>query len=125
VLQYLSIGRWTLVAIVVAGVAGGVMSLLRIPMLVLLGASVAGLLLGGTWAAWRFPNDVPISVAGGFESHLESLWRQVLILMGTFTVSGFCCPRFLGGGQVVDRTRPGLAGETRLIFDVGNSVGGV
>ena len=95
VLQYLSIGNWRLVAIVVAAGLGCVMSLLRLPTLTLVYASVAGLLLGGTWAAWQAPNDVPISVNGAFVSHLESYWRQIIILTVATTVGGFCCSRLV------------------------------
>jgi hypothetical protein len=95
VLQYLSIGKWRLVAIVVAAGIGCVMSLLRLPTLTLVYASVAGLLLGGTWSAWQAPNDVPISVSGAFASHLESFWRQIIILTVATTVGGFCCSRLL------------------------------
>jgi hypothetical protein len=97
VLQYLSIGKWYLVAMVVAAAAGCVMSLLRLPTLALVCTSVAGLLLGGTWAAWQAPNDIPISVSGAFESHLESFWRQIIVLTVTTTVGGFCCARFVRG----------------------------
>jgi hypothetical protein len=95
ILKYISIGKWFLLAIAAAAASGYLMSLLRFPALALVCASVAGLLLGGTWAAWRVPNDVPISLTGAFESHLESFWRQVLILTVTMAVSGFCCTRFL------------------------------
>jgi len=97
VLQYLSIGKWFVVAIMVAAATGYVMSLLRVPTLALACASVAGLLLGGTWAAWQAPSDIPISVSGAFESHLESFWRQIIILTVTITVGGFCCARFVRG----------------------------
>jgi hypothetical protein len=80
VLQYLNISKWYLVAIIVAAATGCVMSLLRLPTLALVCASLAGLLLGGTWVAWQAPNDVPISVSGAFESHLEPFWRQIIIL---------------------------------------------
>jgi hypothetical protein len=102
VLQYLSIRKWYLVAIVVAAAIGGVMSLLRLPTLALMCASVAGLLLGGTWAAWQAPNDVPISVSGAFASHLSSFWHQILILTVSSSIGGFCCARFLtraGSGE--------------------------
>ncbi len=53
------------------------MSLLRLPTLALVCASVAGLLtLRGTWVAWQAPTDVPISVNDAFESHRESFWWQ-------------------------------------------------
>jgi hypothetical protein len=95
VLQYLSIGKWRLVAIVVAAGIGCVMSLLRLPTLTLVCASVAGLLLGGTWVAWQAPNDVPISVSGAFASHLESFWRQIIILTVATTLGGFCRARLV------------------------------
>ena len=95
VLQYLSIGKWYLVAIVVEAATGCVMSLLRLPTPALVCASVAGLLLGGTWVAWQAPSDVPISVSGAFESHLESFWRQIIIMTFTITVCGICGDRFL------------------------------
>jgi len=88
VLQYLSIGKWYLVAIAVAAAPGCVMSLLRLPTPALVCASVAGLLLGGTWVAWQARNEVPISVSGTFESHLESFWRQIIIMAFTITVGG-------------------------------------
>jgi hypothetical protein len=103
VLKYLSIGKWFLVAIVVAAAMGCVMSLLRLPTLALMCASVTGLLLGGTWAARRFPNDVPISLSGAFQSHLESFWRQMLVLTLTIAVGGFCCARFLRSHAKSDR----------------------
>jgi hypothetical protein len=95
VLQYLSIGKWYLVAIVVAAATGCVMSLLRLPTPALVCASVAGLLFGGTWAAWQAPTDVPISVSGAFESHLASFWRQIIIMTLTIIVGGICGARFL------------------------------
>jgi hypothetical protein len=96
-LQYLSIRKWYVVAIVVAAATGCIMSLMKLPTPAFVSASVAGLLLGGTWAAWHFPNDVPMSVGGAFQSHLESFWRQALILTGTVTIGGICCARFLRG----------------------------
>jgi hypothetical protein len=79
VLQYLSFRKWLLVAILVAAATGCIMSLLKLPAIVLMPASLAGLLSGGTWAEWHFPNDVPVSVGGAFQSHLESFWSQILI----------------------------------------------
>jgi hypothetical protein len=95
VLQYLSIGKRYLVGIAVAVATGSVMSLLRLPTPAFVYASVAGLLLGGTWAAWQAPNDVPISVSGAFESHLESFWRQIILMILTITAGGICGARFL------------------------------
>jgi len=97
VLQYFSIGRWYLVALLVAAATGYVMSLLRLPTLAMVCASVAGLLLGGTWAAWQAPTDVPVSMSGAFESHLESFWRQIILLTFVTTVVGSCCARFVRG----------------------------
>ena len=50
VLQYMSIGRWRLFAIVVAIACGGALSLLRVSTPALSFGAMAGLLLGGTWA---------------------------------------------------------------------------
>ena len=97
VLQYLSIRKWYQAAIVLAAATGCVMSLLRLPTLALVCASMAGLLLGGTWAAWQAPNDVPISLSGAFVSHLESFWRQALMLTSTIAIGELCCARILRG----------------------------
>jgi hypothetical protein len=91
VLQYMSVGRWRLFAVVVAAACGGVLSLLRVSTPALSVGAMFGLLLGGTWAAWKFPNDVAISVYGAFASHLESFWRETLMLTFTTTLAGFCC----------------------------------
>jgi hypothetical protein len=95
VLQYQSIHKWYLVAVVVAAAIGCIMSLLKLPTSAFVSASSVGLLLGGTWSAWHFPNDVPVSVGGAFQSYLESFWSQLLILTGTVTISGICSARFL------------------------------
>lgn len=97
VLQFLSVRKWYLVAMVVAAATGCVMSLLRLPTLAVMSASAAGLLLGGTWAVWQAPNDIRISVIGAFESHLESFWRQIIILTVIATVSGLCFARLVRG----------------------------
>jgi hypothetical protein len=94
VLQYVSIGRWRILAIVVAAACGGVLSLLRLPVLALACGSMGGLLLGGTWAAWRVPNDAPVSVGAAFASHLGSFWREVIILTVAVSVGELCCARF-------------------------------
>jgi len=63
------------------------MSLLRLPGC--LGVCVdAGLLLGGTWAPGKLLT-IPDFGEWCFESHLESFWRQIIILTVTITVSGF------------------------------------
>ena len=89
VLQHGSIARWRLLAVVVAAACGAAMSLLRFSVLALSCGALTGLLLGGTWAAWTAPNDVAISVAHAFASHLESLWREVLRLSFTTTLTVF------------------------------------
>ena len=61
VLQYVSIGRWRLIAIVVATACGGVLSLFRLSVSSVACGSIAGLLLGGTCAACQAPHDVPFS----------------------------------------------------------------
>jgi hypothetical protein len=73
-LQYVSIGRWRLLAVVVAAACGGALSLLRLSALALSCGAMAGLLVGGTLARGTFPNDVAISVSHAFASHLESFW---------------------------------------------------
>jgi len=78
VLQYVTIGRWRLFAIVVATVCGSTLSLLRVSRSALSCGAMAGLLSGGTWATWKSPNDVTISVYAAFASHLESFWRETL-----------------------------------------------
>ena len=94
VLQYVSIGRWRLFAIVAAAACGGVLSLLRFSTSVLACGVMAGLLLGGTLAAWKLPNDVAISIYAAFASHFESFWREILILTLAATLAGFCCVYF-------------------------------
>jgi hypothetical protein len=37
------------------------------------------------------PNDVAISGFGAFASHLESFWREVLILTFAATLTALCC----------------------------------
>jgi len=91
VLQYMSVGRWRLLAVVVAAACGGVLSLLRVSTSALSVGAMFGLLLSGTWAAWKFPSDLAISVYGAFASHLESFWRETLMLTFTATLAGFCC----------------------------------
>src|SRR5262249_21378437 len=91
-LRYISLGRWRLFAVAVAAACGGVLSLLRVSISALSVGAMFGLLLGGTWAAWKFPTDVTISVWGAFASHLESFWRETLMLTFTATLAGFCCP---------------------------------
>ena len=56
--------------------------------------ATAGLLLGGAWAAWSFPNDVQVSIDAAFVSHLESFWREVIILVASATIVAFCCSRY-------------------------------
>ena len=91
VLQHVSIARWRLLAVVIAAACGAAMSLLRFSALASSCAALTGLLLGGTWAAWTAPNDVSISFAHAFASHLESLWREVLRLSFTTTLVAFLC----------------------------------
>jgi hypothetical protein len=90
VLQYLSFGQWLLVAIVIAAASGVALALLRLPILALACGSVAGLVLGGTWAAWQAPSDASISVSAAFALHLKSFWWEVMLLTVTATVAGLC-----------------------------------
>jgi predicted ribosomally synthesized peptide with SipW-like signal peptide len=91
VLQYVSIGQWRLLAIVIAAACGGALTLLRFSTSALASGALAGLLFGGTWAAWTAPNDVAISATQAFASHLESLWREGSTLACATTVTAFFC----------------------------------
>jgi len=71
-----------------------VLSLLRVSTSALACGVMVGLLLGGTWAAWTFPNDVTISFCAAFASHLKSFWRETLLLTFATTLAGFCCAYF-------------------------------
>jgi hypothetical protein len=93
VLQYLSIGQWRFFAILVAAAGGGIFSMFGLPTWGVASASIAGLLLGGTWEEMQARNDVRISVNTAFTSHLESFWREVIMLTVTATIGGFCCAR--------------------------------
>ena len=97
VLHYVSIGKWRLVAIVV-GVGMGALWALRVHLLPLAIASLAGLLVGGTWAAWHAPNDVRVTFIGIIASHLRAFWHDVLILTIAVTVGGICRSRLIGRG---------------------------
>jgi len=90
VLQYVSIGRWRLLAIVSAAACGVALSLLRLSTSALSCGALAGLLLGGTWAAWTAPNDVPVSVDHAFASHLVSFWQDVALLTASATMAALC-----------------------------------
>jgi hypothetical protein len=93
VLQHVSIGQWRFLAVVVAAVCGVLLALLRVPMIALACGALAGLFLGGTWAAFQAPHDVLMTVRDAFLSHLEPFWPTVLLLTVTASVSGFCCSR--------------------------------
>ena len=95
VLQYVSIAQWRWLALVVAACCGGVLSLSRFSALASSCGAVAGLLLGGTWAAWTAPHDMTISVYHACASHLESLWREVLRLAVAATLTAFLCAYFV------------------------------
>src|SRR5260221_11127787 len=77
VLQYLSFRKWYLVAIVVAAATRCGMSLWRLPTLALVCASGAGLLSGGTLAAWQAPKEFPILGGGAFGPQSAPFWRQI------------------------------------------------
>ena len=93
-LRYLSMGQWRFLAILVAAACGGVSAMRGLRVIAVAFAVTAGLLLGGAWAAWRFPGDLQISVGAAFVSHLESFWREVIILTASATVVAFCCSRY-------------------------------
>ena len=94
VLQYFSIPRWRLLAVVIAAVCGSTLSLLRFSTTAVSVGAMAGLLLGGTWAAWTAPHDVTISVSYAFTSHLELLWREVLRLPFAAILTSCLCGYF-------------------------------
>jgi hypothetical protein len=100
VLHYVSIGRWRLVAMLVAFAIGCVMSMLRLPIVALVGACIAGLFLGGTWAEWQAPSDVPIAITDAFASYLESFWGQLILLTVVTALGGLC------GDRLVKNNRP-------------------
>lgn len=89
VLQYMSIGRWRLIAVVIAAACAGGLSLLRFSTAALSCGAMTGLLLGGTWAAWTAPIDAAVSISHAFASHLESMWREVLRLGFATTLTAF------------------------------------
>lgn len=89
VLQYFSIPRWRLLAVLIAAVCGAALSLLRFSTTVVSVGAMGGLLLGGTWAAWTAPHDITISVSYAFTSHLELLWREVLRLAFAAILTSF------------------------------------
>jgi hypothetical protein len=100
VLHYLTINQWRLAAIGVAVTCGFTFSLFKIPMPALPAASLAGLLIGGTFAAWRAPHDIPMSAITAINSHLQSFWREVALLTGVITLSAWCVTR------LTKRSRP-------------------
>ena len=89
VLQYVSIGRWRLLAVVIAAAVGGALSLLRFSPLALSCGAIVGLVLGGTWAAYAVPIEGPVLFSRAFASHLESLWREVLRLAFATALTAF------------------------------------
>jgi hypothetical protein len=93
ILHYLTINQWRLVAIGMGVACGFSIALFKVPMPALLGASLAGLLIGGTFAAWRAPHDVPVSLVTAINSHLQSFWREVTLLTGAITLSAWCAAR--------------------------------
>jgi len=48
----------------------------------------------GRLGCLEVPSDVQISVGAAFVSHLESFWREVIILTASATVVAFCCSRY-------------------------------
>jgi hypothetical protein len=110
--KYLSIGKWYLVAMIVAAATGSVLSLWRLRLLAVACASITGLLLGGTWSAWQVPHDVPISMSGAFEAYVALFWRQLLALTVTITVSGFYCARILGTNRLWVQRGRGYNGQS-------------
>jgi hypothetical protein len=91
VLHYVSIGYWRLLAILIAATFGILLLLLRVSISALSCGAMAGLLIGGTFAAWQAPNDIAISLYGVFASHLQSFWREILVLTSTATLAALSC----------------------------------
>ena len=77
VLQYLSIAKWYLVAIAVAAGTGCLVSLLRLPTPALVCASMAGLLLGGTWVAWKMLHNAQEAVSEYVSTHRFNKGRVI------------------------------------------------
>jgi hypothetical protein len=69
-LRYLNMSQWRFLAIVVSAACGGVSALFALRVIASGCGTLACLLLGGTWAAWQAPHDVPISLGAAFVSHL-------------------------------------------------------
>jgi hypothetical protein len=90
VLQNISIGYWRLLAILVAVAVGAALSLMGVATPALSCGAIVGLLTGGSVTAWTAPTDVAISPYRAFASHLESCWREVLILVVAATLATRC-----------------------------------
>jgi hypothetical protein len=84
ILHYLSLGQWRLIAVFAA---------------VTIGASAVGLLSGGTCAALFFPTDVRVTEFSALMSHLESFWREVIILNIVIVLSALLVSR--SGGRAL------------------------
>ena len=91
VLQFVSIGHWRVLAILVAMACGATLSLMGVATPTLSCGVAFGLLAAGTVAAWTAPNDVAVSLHGAFANHLESFWREILILIAAATLAALCC----------------------------------
>src|SRR5262245_37751363 len=93
VLHYLSVNQWRAVAIAMAVAVGTIWVLCRWGLSALVCGFIVGLLVGGTWAEWQFPQDVQRSLDDAFASHWESFWRDMILLTVAVTGSGFCSAR--------------------------------
>jgi hypothetical protein len=87
VLAYISANQWRVVAFAVAALIGCVAALLMLDALALACTSLVGLLLGGTWAGWHTRSDVHISLSTALKSHVESFWRDIVLLTIVVIVS--------------------------------------
>ena len=94
ILHYLSLDQWRCAAILLAALIGATCSLVRLPIRAVLAATAVGLLSGGTCAALFFPTDVRVTVFSALTSHLESFWREVIILTIVTTSSSSIVSRF-------------------------------
>ena len=94
-LKYIGIRQWLLFAVVVAAASGGLLSLVRLPLVGLAFASITGLLLGGTWTEWTIPNDVKVSVGDALMSHVRWFWWEMIMLTVASVVGEFFVARII------------------------------
>ena len=91
ILHELTLSQWRMAAILAAVVLGAVTALLRQPAYLVTSAVATGLLLGGVWAAFSAPHDVPTSFAAELVGHLRAFCREVVLLSVVSAASNFGC----------------------------------